>query len=409
MKFIRNARFRERIIDISTKALLLAVSVLFCLWMISGARASTAEITSIQQGPAGGGEYAIDFAFSSPVSKGDVAVEFQRNFIQVSLKGVSAYPARTEKLNHPMLEKVFTYQYQPDLARARVLLKGQASEVEGTSRWEVNGQNLRIFVKGNGSVAKVEAKKEIKKEAKDAVKTKSAAAKSAPAASEDPEDAAVVQQLVEESKKGPVSAASSPGSTGASSLVSVVGGKDPKKPEAAGSSSASSTLANTEEQPIFGSASASGSKDAGAHTSPIARTLASLLLVVGIIGAGAVGYRRFVLGKGGLSFQRQNRMIETITTQSIGPKRSVAIIRVLDQYMVVGMAGDNMNLLANLGNSVNLDKYDDTGIGASFADSFQSAVVNPTTVQKEKIEVAAPAKADFRSMIKKRMEGFKPL
>jgi hypothetical protein len=255
MKFIRNARLRERIIDISTKALLLAVSVLACLWMISGARAATAEITAINQGAAGNGEYAIDFAFSSPVAKEDVAVDYQRNFIQVSLKGVSAYPARTEKLSHPLLEKVFTYQYQPDLARARVLLKGQASEVEGSSRWELDGQTLRIFVKGNGAVAK--AKKEIRK---DSVKTKAAATKAAPAVAEDPEEAAVVQQIVAESKKVPASAGAS--------LVSVAGGKDGKKAET------STTLGNTEEQPVFGSAIGASAKETSAKTSPIARTLA---------------------------------------------------------------------------------------------------------------------------------------
>lgn len=396
MKFIRNERIRERVVDIATKTLLLAVSALACLWMISGARAGTAEITAIHQGNAGtAGEYAVDFAFSSPVSKEDVAVDFQRNFIQVSLKNVSAYPARTEKLSHSLLEKVFTYQYQPDLARARILLKVPANSLEGESRWEVTPQGLRIVVKGGTETiaAATPVKKEIKA-VKDTVKVKSAATKAAPAApatpaaSEDPEDALVVKQILEESKK-PLTE------------IAVT-----KKAES------SAAITNTEEQPIFAAQTNAAIEQTNkAKTSPIARVIASLLLVVGVIGAGAIAYRRFVLGRG-MPFQRSaNRMIEMITTQSLGPKRSVAIIRVLDQYMVVGMSGDNMNLLANLGTSINLDKYsDDIGTGASFADTFQgalggiSASANPVSKAVEE-----SPKADFRSMIKKRMEGFKPL
>ncbi|MGE3261745.1 MAG: FliO/MopB family protein [Bacteriovoracia bacterium] len=404
MKFIRNSRIRDRIVDIATKTLLLAVSALACLWMISGAKAATVDITSIHQGAAGEGEYAIDFAFSSPVTKEDVSVEFQRNFIQVSLKGVSAYPARTEKLTHPLLEKVFTYQYQPDLARARVLLKVQASSIESTSSWSITPQGLRVVIKGEGLAAASTVKpakaapKAIKeaKESKDSVKTK--ASSTAAAVSEDPEDAQVVQQILAESKKP----------------ASAVAAAKEKKAEAS-----LAHLPSTEEQPIFAAqTNAAISKDSSAKTSPVARMLASLLLVVGIIGAGAIAYRRFVLGRG-MPFQRQNRMIETIANQALGPKRAIAIIRVLDQYMVVGMAGDNMNLLANLGTNINIEKYDDiiSGVGASggvsFADTFQGAIgaAIPGNSGSKSKEAAAPEapRADFRSMIKKRMEGFKPL
>lgn len=401
MKFIRNSRFRDRIIDIATKTALLAISVLACLWMISGARAGTAEITGIQQGAAGSGEYAIDFAFSSPVAKDDVAVEFQRNFIQVSLKNVSAYPARTEKLSHPLLEKVFTYQYQPDLARARVLLKVDASTVENTATWEVTAKGLRILVKGSGEVIAKAAKT-----GKDSVKSKAASTTKAKeeetvsiagAAAGSDEDAQIVKEIVSGTKS--------------------LSGKDSKAE--AKIDSKLTPLANTEEQPIFtGQNGSISEKEAKSKASPVARVLASLLLVVGVIGAGAIAYRRFVLGRG-MPFQRQNRMIETITTQSIGPKRSVAIIRVLDQYMVVGMAGDNMNLLANLGTTVNLDKYDDIGTGASagggssFADAFQGALggisAAPTATNRIAETAAEAPRADFRSMIKKRLEGLKPI
>jgi flagellar biosynthetic protein FliO len=144
--------------------------------------------------------------------------------------------------------------------------------------------------------------------------------------------------------------------------------------------------------------------------------VASLLLVIGLIGACAVGFRRFALGKGN-PFQRQNRVIETISTQSLGPKRSVAVIKVLDQYLVVGMSGDGMNLLANLGSDVKIDKYLDQvgGPGTGFDDTLEGALAGVTAAGKT--DTAGPPlthknvlkELGIRSSIKSRIAGFKQL
>ncbi|MGZ3661973.1 MAG: flagellar biosynthetic protein FliO, partial [Bdellovibrionota bacterium] len=146
------------------------------------------------------------------------------------------------------------------------------------------------------------------------------------------------------------------------------------------------------------------------------RIVASLLLVIGVIGACAVGFRRFALGKGN-PFQRQNRVIETIATQGLGPKRSVAVIKVLDQYLVVGMSGDGMNLLANLGSDIKIDKYLDQigGPGSSFTDTLEGALAGVTAAGKTDTagppltSRAAEIELGIRSSIKKRIAGFKPL
>ena len=138
--------------------------------------------------------------------------------------------------------------------------------------------------------------------------------------------------------------------------------------------------------------------------------MASLLLVIGLIGAGSLAFRRFVQGRG-LSFRQQGKVIEVISTQSMGPKRSIALIKVLDQHMVVGMSGDGMSLLANLGTNVNLDKFmEEPGAGASFNDTLQSTISGGTgAVSARDVAGGGGIQFSFRDSIKKRLVGFKPL
>jgi flagellar biosynthetic protein FliO len=364
MKFIRNARLRDRIVDFVSKALLIGISLLVCLWMISGARAANGQITGIKGSSLQDGAYAVDFSLSQHVEKDAVEVEFERNFIQVSFRGLSAYPARTENINTALLEKVFTYQYQPDLARARVLLKSQASTVKDKTSWELTKDGLRLIVKGAGTAAPGAA---------------------ASGGLIDADDEKLVKEIIE--KGTSISAAPM------------------KKP--------AESLANIESQPVFSSGTSAEKSEGRAKETTATKVVASLLLVIGIIGATAVAFRRFVLGKG-ISFQRNEKVIQVVASQALGPKRSIAVVKVLDQYMVVGMAGDGMNLLANLGADVNVDRYlDQAGPGVSFGDAFDSALVGgsgrnvetagPVSTQRNSVDLG------IRASIKKRIEGFKPL
>ena len=376
MKFIRNARtarIKERVYDILTKALLVAFSTLVCLWMISGARAAQGSITGIKASPQADGSYTIDFELSQKVNPGQVSVEFERNFIQLSLKGVSAYPARTENINQASLEKVFTYQYQPDLSRARILLKSAASTIKGKTSWEVTDTGVRITLKGQGAAV-------------------AAAAPAGTSSTGDTEEDRIVQEILSEVKPAG------------------------KAAEAANASSETKKIVAAEDQPLF--AAKTGTQAEAKEKGPGAsRVFASLLLVLGIIGAAAIAYRRFALGKGigAGAFRKQPRVIDVISTQGLGPKRSVALIKVLDQYMVVGMAGEGMSLLANLGSDVKIEKFiDQTGQGPSFDDAFASALAGDSGAEKATGSGAVAATKTtvgmgIRSAIKKRIEGYKPL
>ncbi|RYZ95152.1 MAG: hypothetical protein EOP11_25370, partial [Proteobacteria bacterium] len=314
MKFARKSKARERVIDFLAKGMLIAFSALVCLWMISGARAGTGntEITDIRQQELEGGNFAIDFLFSKPVAKEDVAVEFQRNFIQLTLKNISAYPARTTKLNHAAMEKVFTYQYQPDVTRARMLLKGQASAIQPFSSFEVEAQRVRILVKA-GALAK----------AGDSLKTRSAASVEAAV---DPEEEKLRKEIV----AGQSSVAASAAAVTAAATATPVSAKADKadKAEALGKPE---KVIDKESLPVF--APHEGTMVKKETSGSGTRIFTSLLLVVGLIGAGTLGFRKYAQGKGinlNLPFQRQAKLIEVVSTTAMGPKRSIAVVKVLD-------------------------------------------------------------------------------
>ncbi len=396
MKFIRHAqrnlRVRDRVVDVLSKVLLVAVSVLACLWMMSGAHAAPVSITGIKATPQEDGSYHIDFSLSQALPPENVSVDFERNFIQLSLKGVSAYPARTENINQSGMEKVFTYQYQPDLARARVLLKSPASSIKNKSSWEITGQGLRITVKGVAA--------NVGQAITDAVKNKAAAN----SAVSDTEEERVVQEILNESKQSLAKAAPS--------ATPALAASAERKPAVI--APATEALATGEDTPLFTAKTAAVEAAKGKETTAT-KIFASLLLVIGVIGAAAVAYRRFALGKG-ISlggFPKQPKVIELVASQGLGPKRSIALIKVLDQFLVVGMAGDGMTLLSNLGSDVKIEKFlDQIGPGSSFNEAFEGAMSAGSAKDDTAgapIAHQVSTELGVRSSIKKRIAGFKPL
>jgi flagellar protein FliO/FliZ len=375
MKFIRSGRLKDKVVEISTKGLLIAFSALFFLWMISGARAAAPEIRDISSLETETG-FTVEFVTSAPLKKEDLAIEFQRNFIQVSFRGVSAFPAKTVKLKHSPLEKAFTYQYQPDLARARILLSTQAKNLEKNSSLEIIDGKVRVNIVKSASTAAAAIQQKT-----DKVSQKSA---SAFKAEEDPAELKAREEIIK--------AADTAGTT-----VSTNTSSDKPAPKV-----------ESENLPIF-TAQSAAAQEKKESSSTSSKILASLLLVIGIFGAGTLAVRRFVQGKG-LPFQRQNRVIETISTQSLGPKKSVTIVKVLDRTLVLGVTGENINLLVDMGTNVSLDKYlDDSPAGASFSDALSSTLKGPVTSAFESLKPSEAAQSGFRAAMKKRLEGLKPL
>ena len=383
MKFVQTKKTKKIVIEWASRLALIFVSILLCMWMISGARA--AQIKDINVSDLGAETLQVSFELSEPIAESSVALTFERNFVQVSLQGASVYPAKTKSIKQGAIDKVFTYQYQPDVARARILLDRLASKVSAKVNWKIEGNQLKVNfpsiagVSGGTSSAKPLSGKS----------TQDAVIESKHL---DIEDEKVVQELLQTSKSG----LDKSGTQTLNKLSAVP---------------VSSVLKSTENQPVFSQSSVHAvlPENSGKSSSP-ARVIGSLLMVIGIFGALAFTSKKFFAGKG-LSFTgKGNKAIELLVNQSIAPKRSIAIVKVLDQYLVIGMSGDNMTLLNNLGNDPKIEKMLDEFNGdVSFNKTLEKSFFISDDQAPPKTDEPAPQKVGIRNSIKRRLEGFKPL
>ncbi len=382
-------RFRERLVEVSSKAAVVFATLLFCLWMMSSARAATqAKILNISASH-NNGNHEVVIELSHPLESGAVKVENQRNFIQVSLQGAGASPARNEAVSSGALEKVFAYQYQPDLARVRLITSRESKEFQSTTAWKQDGRFLRIMFG--------------KTEVSDVLKSSAAAEKKSAAQNRD-FSAEAEERIVKEILAGKPAA---PASVAA--------------PVAAPSAATNTKTTEIEEEPVFASQQKTGvgpAKSAGEGAARQAgRMGAGLLAVLVLMALAAMGLKRFQQFKNGVSKSGGGRILETITSHSLGAKKQLTIVKVADQYLLLGVTDQSVNLVATLPKSADFERsIDEMRSGGAGFESMLSGKLNFLSRKQAEeafeAEASTPVKeekASVRDIIKKRMEGFKPL
>ena len=96
-------------------------------------------------------------------------------------------------------------------------------------------------------------------------------------------------------------------------------------------------------------------------------------------------------------------------------RKSLSVVRVADQYIVIGVTGDNINFLTNLDSKANVEKYLDIDEVQTDQVAFSSTLNNNLNTNvtfkasSDTLPEKTPVAASIRSSIKKRIEGFKPL
>jgi len=88
----------------------------------------------------------IDLLFDRKVNPKNVKIDYFRDIIQLTLKGVSVYPAKIFSVNGDSVRKVFAYQYSPKLVRFRVTVTGQAERYKGRIKLNHSGKMIALHV-----------------------------------------------------------------------------------------------------------------------------------------------------------------------------------------------------------------------------------------------------------------------
>lgn len=80
-------------------------------------------------------------------------------------------------------------------------------------------------------------------------------------------------------------------------------------------------------------------------TASVFKTAGSLLLILGLIICLFYVLKRLRFGPAGTTGLSRMRVL---TTMSLAPKRSIAIVEILDEWLVVGVGTDSVNLLTSV-------------------------------------------------------------
>ena len=292
----------------------------------------------------------IDLFFDGKVSPSQIRTEFFNDIIQISLTDTSVYPAKINSVSGMDLTKVFAYQYAPKLVRCRLSVKGKAESYQGRFHVTNNGKVLSLRISGGTATAISDKITHTAAAATTAVAAKSSVSAVAPeSAPVEIEEKALLEKVMK------------------SEARSVE-----KKDSARESDSKDS---DSEESPTltgFGKKSTSNKTLGGAKPLPSPfRSLGVLIVVIGLFGlmmlmvkkvrdarSGASAnlekhkgfkglFGQFAKMTGNLagSMGGKGKMMETVATHYLGPKKSIAMVRISGRMLVLGVTNESINLI----------------------------------------------------------------
>lgn len=237
-----------------------------------------------------------------------IMIDYQNEYVQIDMKG-KAFVQRREvvRVADKEIQSVVVSQFAPDVVRARLVLreKGDPSRFKGRIKADADGSAVKFRVVGVGEGA--------------------IAASTAEPAIEMAEESATPQPL------------------NAQELLASELQKTPPAPENAEfvETAHEPVVATEAEIPVL----AKIDKKAEKTADPVNRLFISLA-IIGIAALGILAFGKFYAKrKSGLS---QHHQIKVLTQYALGPKKSLAIIRVAGESILIGVTDHNINMIKSL-------------------------------------------------------------
>lgn len=335
-----------------------------------------AAMTTLKQVQVSNGSQ-IDLLFDGKVGKSQARAEFFNDVIQISLNDVSVYPAKISSVNGGPLTKIFAYQYAPKLVRCRLTVNGKAEDFKDRLQIVTNGKVLSLRLVGAADKsdqiavqAAHPAKAPSREDARSAEVAKASAkqerAENQPREIETAKADSGQAALLERVMKSAAPSKSVP--------VSVVKDNDAKD----NASERSRDRDRDRDGDRKSKNSLSGAKPL---PSPMG-VMVKLLGVIGLFGAMAFVAKKFFHGKnvnlgtnralnariarsaaseggwmsalGGFArsaaagIGRKDKMIEVLSNHYLGPKKSIAVVRIMGRTLVLGVTNDSINLISQI-------------------------------------------------------------
>ncbi|OFZ73877.1 MAG: hypothetical protein A3K03_02900 [Bdellovibrionales bacterium RIFOXYD1_FULL_44_7] len=321
----------------------------------------------------------IDLLFDAKVNPSQIQAEYINDIIQINLNNVSVYPAKIVSVSGLDLTKVFAYQYTPKLVRCRLTVKGKAENYKSRLNIKANGKIVTIKVPNFSNI----------KEEK------------APETSVTEEEKALLDKVIK-SQAAPLPI----------KTVQKSGEKDAKQKSLASGKGLPNPL-----------------RSIGVLLAVLSLFFLSVIIVKKFKGPKIEKHKGLsgFLGKfANLGMGRKGKMIEVVATHYLGPKKSIAVVRIAGRLLVLGISNESINLISQLaGNSLDANQ-----VGAVLGAPMENDTVAPTddfeplstlsanasqnySMEPKKIfsDVlgSEQAKPSVRAQIKSKLEGMKNL
>lgn len=322
------------------KLLLLASALL-----ISSSAQAENGLVNLKQVQVSPGARQIDLLFDGKVAANQIRTEFINDVIQLSLMDVGVYPAKISAVNGGDVTKIFAYQYTPRLVRARFTVKGKAESYRDKVEVVPSGKILSVrFVGAAAAAAATTSDKKSDKTSED--KHSAAHPISAPERAQ-PFDPAEDKALLERVMKG----APAPGPETQAPSASERNAEAKRQER---------SQAKASDKPLDKPSKTLGG--AKPLPSPFAG-LWKLALVLAAFGGLAWAARKWMPGsfKNGLKAMRKKaNLVEVISTQSLGPKKSISVVRVSGVTLVLGVTSESINLISRLDGDADAELDDES-------------------------------------------------
>ncbi len=307
---------RSRLFKAGSHVIVIVLSVIICLWMTSGAKAGFTKLSDVRFNSSSTHGDSIELKFNGVVNKDDVRLSFDRNFIQLELNGISAFPAVTKRFpKSKTVNKAFAYQFNPQLARVRLFVQGKASRLTEKTVIEYSGNSIRIQLGMAGKVSDAAF-----------ARTASVNRKSNSLTSD---ERALLQELKSTKAKKSKAQKETPLITKVAPEGDLFTSKKDK--------------ANT-----TGIAQKKRDKKASL-TDGVIRLILSLLVVSAVIGTIAYALKKGGFGKSLTPAKPLSTdVIKTLGNHTLAPNRSLMVVKIVDEIVVLGVTDQSINHVMNL-------------------------------------------------------------
>jgi hypothetical protein len=333
----------------------------------------------------------VDLIFDGKVDPALIQREFFNDTVQLSMDGVNVYPAKISTVSGPELVKIFAYQYSPGLVRCRFTIKGKAEDFRERVKISADGKVVSVRFGGDASKSRTAGSKAAQPLVRDEGRT---AEDSITLSNRRPDRAAKKTEAGRESTAVAVTAdektllqrvLGSGDEEDARELVKADAEEDSKKNAAGAQTKGSAKEQRAEKgndsERVKAAVSSQRLTAAPELPSPF-RSLGILAAICGALGLfvlarkglkGGTALKRIeghkALGGllGNLGLTRGDRLIEVLSNHSLGPRKSIAVVRVGGRRLVLGVTNENINLITAM----------DGAADSSFEAALAGAAGNP--------------------------------